>query len=491
VAFIRPVFSTSVSSLAVFALLCVSDVAGAAEHLWIDPRAEARVTLTDNAFLTLSDRVQDAVLNVSPGINVRWESKRITAGADYAYDYYYFLSDGGEDIRHNMFGTLDAEVIEDHLNIGARASLRQQFLDQRGALSTNSANRTENRRLIQNYTSTAILKGGLRNLADWRLTYRFGITRSPADNLEDETLPVNFSDDESHEILASMGSGDRFHNFEWRLFANSSRVYRNLDVNDYRNERAGGELKFKFNRFFQLIGDVGYTSNDFQTDVLSEDGLAWNAGFRWTPGRKLDLTAMYGREGQRETWYANLQYFFSVRFDFAGSYQDTLSANSIVTNDSLQDFGFNEELGISNSGGLPIDETDPVFTLSDVDFRRRTTQGTFSLRQKRTKFSMRGNYELRTYDDGRGTAKSWGGALSFNRRITERDNIEGSIGFRESQFEGETRVDRYIEASLDYTVTLSRYFKAAVGYAHSERQSSEPGADLEENAITFYLRGTF
>lgn len=461
------------------------------QHFWIDPRAEARVTLTDNALLTLTDRVQDAVLNPSAGLNMRWEGRRLRAGVDYALDYYYFLSDNTSDTRHNMFGTLDAEVIEDHLSISSRASIRQQYLDQRGAISNNSANRTDNRRTIQNYTSTAILKGGLRDIADWRFTYRFGLTKTPADNLDDETLTVNFSDDESHEFVASIGSGDRFNNFEWRLFAESSRIYRSLDVNNFRNEQAGAEAKFKFNRFFQLIGDVSYSSNDFQSNELSEEGFGWNAGFRWTPGRKLDLTALYGRIGQRETWYANFQYFFNVRLDFTGSYQDILSANSIVTNDSLQDFGFDENLGISNASGLPIDETDPIFTLSDVDFRRRTARGTFSLRQKRTRFSLTGNHEWRTFDDESGTARSWGVTFRFDRNITQRETLSGRIGYRQSRFEDETRLDRYIEASLDYTVTLSRYFKAAVGYAHSERQSNEPGQDLEENAITFYLRGTF
>jgi hypothetical protein len=463
----------------------------AGDHFWLDTRAEARVTFTDNAELTLSDRLPETVLNFAPGVNARWESKRVQAGVDYAWDYFYFVRDKTEDVRQNMFGSLDAEVIDDHLNIGARASLRQQFLDQRGSISNSSANRTNNRRLIQNYTGTAIAKGGLREFANWRFTYRFGLSRSPADNLEDETLPVNFSDDESHEFVASIGSGTRFNNFEWSLFADSTRVIRSLDVNDYRNEHAGAEFKIKFNRFFQLIGDIGASRNGLQSAELSEDGFSWEAGFRWTPGRKLDLTVQTGREGRRETWYGSLQYFFSPRIDFNGNYQDTITSNSIVTNDSLQDFGFNPELGISNSQGLPIDETDPIFTYSDRDYRRQNAQGNLTIRQKRSELYIGGNMEWRTFDDDSGTASSWGANAGFTREITERQTISGGISYRQSRFEGETRIDNYIEANLDWSATISRYFKAAIGYSHSERQSNEPGADLEENALTFYLRGTF
>ena len=481
------------SKILVWPLLAASWSAtvAAADHLWLDARGEVRLSLTDNALLTLKDRVQDVVLNVSPGFNARWESKRVRAGVDYAFDYLYFLSDGSEDYRHSGFVSIDAEVIEDHFSVNGRASLRQQFLDQRGSISNSFANRTSNRRLIQNYTGSAILKGGLRDIADWRLTYRYGLTRTPADNLADLTLPVNFSDTNSSEIVASLGSGNRFNNFEWRIFADSSRITRSLEVNDFRNEHVGAEITYKFNRFFQVIGSAGYSRNDFQTAVLSEDGTTWEAGIRWTPGSKLDLTVMTGREGLRETWYATLQYFFSPRFEFNGNYQDTLSANTIVTNDSLQGFTFDENAGISNASGLPIDETDPIFTFSDIDFRRRNARAGFTVRQKRTTLYLRANMEWRTFDDGTGTAKSWGLNSGFDRKITSRSAIEGSVAYRQSRFEGQVRVDNYFEANLDWTTTLSRYFKAAVGLSHSERQSNEAGADLEENTLTFYLRGTF
>jgi len=463
----------------------------ASEHFWVDLRGEARLAISDNSLLTIKDRTPDVVLNMSPGINVRWESKRVRGGIDYALDYLYFISDKSADYRHSGFATIDAEVIKDHLSLNGRASLRQQFLDQRGSITNSFANKTDNRRLIQNYTGSAILKGGLRDIADYRLTYRYGLARTPADNLDDLTLPVNFSDTNSSEFVASIGSGNRFNNFSWRISADSSRVMRSLNVNDFKNEHIAGELTYKFNRFIQIFGSTGYSRNNFQADVLSEDGRTWNAGFRWTPGRKLDLTVSTGKEGQREVWYAALQYFFSARLDFNGTYQDTLSSNTIVTNDSLQGFTFDAEQGISNQSGLPIDETDPIFTYSDVDFRRRNGRGTFTLRKKRTTFYATGNIEWRTFDDSTGTAVSWGISSGFDRNVTENTSIKGSVGYRQSRFEGQFRIDNYIEANLDWTTELSRYFRAAIGLSHSERQSNEAGADLEENAVTFYLRGTF
>jgi len=476
---------------AVFFLFVIGTHSAFAQHVWIDPRAEGRITLTDNANLTEANRIQDAVLNVSPAINIRVEGARTRAAIDYAFDYLYFLSDGGTDTRHNLFGTLESEVWEDHLTLQGRASMRQQYLDQRGSLSNNFANRTDNRRMLQNYTGTAIMRGGLKDFADWRATYRFGISETPADNLDDDTLTTNFSDTVSHEVTLSLGSGKRFNNFEWRLFADSSRVQRSLDVNDFRNEHAGAELTYKFSRFFSLIGSIGYSRNNFQSEELSEDGLSWEGGFRWTPGRKLDLEVRHGREGKRKTWYGTLRHFFTVRFDFTGSYQDTITANSIITNDSLQDYRFDEDIGIRDGQGLPVDESDPRFSFSDVDFRRRVAQGTFTLRQKRTQWYVSGNMEWRTFDDDSGTARSEGISGGFEHKINEKTSLSGSVGYRRSRFEDQTRVDDFITANLDWTKTVSRYFRIAVGYAHSERQSTEQGSDLEENSLTFYIRGTF
>lgn len=469
-----------------------------AQHIYIDPRAEVRISATDNANLTETDKVRDGVLNSAIGFNARIDGNRANLAVDYSLDHFLFLTDGGSDYRQNLFGTLDAEVWEDHFTVNGRASLRQQFLDQASSLSGSSANQTANRRLVQEYTGTGIFRAGLREFADARLTYRVGLTRSPADNLLDETLPVNFSDSTSHEFSASIDSGDRFRLFQWRLFGDSTRVIRSLDVNDFRRERAGGEVTVKFNRFFQLTGNLNVSSNDLQSDVLSEDGFGWEAGFRWTPGRKLDLSVSYGREGAREIWYASLQHFFSIRFDFTGSYTDTISANAIVSNNNLNSLRFNGEQGIENGAGLPIDETDPNFSFSDTDFRRRAAVGTFTLRQRRTTSYLTGNAEWRTFDDGTGTGRSWGVSMGTDHEINEKTSISARLSFRQSLFDNgvvvdtlTSRIDNFIVGNLSWTKTVSKYLRIALSYDHSQRFSNVDGQDLEENVLTFYLRGTF
>lgn len=462
-----------------------------AQHIYVDPRVEIRVTGTDNATLSETDREYEAVLNSAVGMNARIDGNRLRLALDYSLDHFYFITSGTDEFRQNAFGTLDAEVWEDHLTINGRASLRQQFLDQRGSLSGSAANRTANRRLVQEYTGTGIFRTGIRDYADFRATYRIGLQRSPADNLDDETLPINFSDSTSHELTAAIDSGDRFRNFQWRIFGDSSRVIRSLDVNDFRKERAGAEVRLKPNRFIQIFGNVNVTSNDFQNAVLAQDGFGWEGGLRWTPGGKLDASVSYGKEGARDVWYGSLQYFFSARFDFTGSYTDRITANTIVSNDTLNSLSFNSELGITNTENLPIDETDPNFSFSDVDFRQRAAVGTFTLRHKRTTSYLSGNYEWRTFDNDDGTGRAWGITVGTDHEINEKTSLNARLSFRQSLFEDGVRVDDFIVGNLSWTKTVSRYFRVAMSYDYSQRRSNLEGENLRENAVTLYLRGTF
>ncbi len=462
-----------------------------AQHVWFDPRVESKLAYSDNSLLTEANRQSDLVLNFAPGLNTRIEGRKLRGALDYSYDYLRFMSDGSTEGRHNLFGTFDMDVWEDHLTVNSRASLRQVFLDRGGSLSKSIANKSSNRRLVQSYTGSAILKGTIRNYADWRVSYRYGLTLSPADNLDDETITSNFSDTQTHEIRASLGSGQRFNNLEWRLFATSQRSQRSLEVNDFTSETAGGELNLKFSRHFALLGSLGYASNGLQSSALAADGISWETGFRLTPGSKLDLTMKWGKEGNRTKWYGRLQHFFSVRLDLAATYTDTITSNAIVLNDNLQSLQFDPSRGIIDSQGLPVDETDPSFSLSDVDFRRRNVNAVLTWRHKRSQLYVNGNMEWRTFDDSSGTAASWGLSTGFKRSINKNTDLSGTISYRRSRFEDGVRVDNYIVGSLDWSKRLSKYFTLAVNASHSQRQSNEQGSDLMENALTLYLRGTF
>ena len=79
--FVRNVFLLSVAHLG-----CAT--AASAQHIWVDPRGEAKLTYSDNIDLTNSDRTGGFVLNTSAGFNSRVEGRKLKGAIDYALDYY-------------------------------------------------------------------------------------------------------------------------------------------------------------------------------------------------------------------------------------------------------------------------------------------------------------------------------------------------------------------------------------------------------------------
>ncbi len=462
------------------------------QSLQIDPRLDMQATYTDNVTLLETGGTSDYVLSASPGLNIRGKSARIEASVDYWFEQLWFGRSGETDRRHYLYGLLDAEIWKDHLTMTARAGVSPTFLDRQQSLSGSSANISTNRRTVQNYAVAGKYSGRISNFANMSASYEFGLSLSPADNLNDETLPLNFSDSETQRFRANIGSGKRFRHFEWAVSAMSHRVSRSLDVNNFRSDVYLAEAWYKLNRKLSFVGAVGETRNDFVTDALGQQGFKWDVGMQYVPSLAADFLVRYGKEGQRETWNFKASTLFNRRTELKVSYIDILSATALNSNDALNAYTLDTRLGIVDGNGLPVDVTDPSFSLSDTDFRSKTWKVFLKWLHKRDTVYFSGSRELRTFDDlTRGDSLSWNIAAGWDHKINPRSDIGFNASFRRSSFEGQTRKDDYILASLEYKTNLYRNVIAALSLNHSERFSNVEGGDLAENAISLYIRSTF
>ncbi|UTW54154.1 TIGR03016 family PEP-CTERM system-associated outer membrane protein [Kordiimonas sp. SCSIO 12610] len=458
----------------------------------IEPRLEVGATFSDNVNLQENDRVSDLVLRASPGINLRGNGRRFEGSLDYSADFLWFLNDGDTDIRHNLFGLANAEVVRDHFFLSGRATIQETFLDREEGFSGNIANRSANRQVVQTYTGEARLQGRFNNVANWSIGYELGLTFSPADDLDNENLSTFFSDSVSHEVTALVDSGDRFSNLRWQLFANARRVSRSIDeAGSFRDDRAGVDLTYKLTREFALVGSAGVSNNDFNIFLLDNDGFFWNSGFLWTPSDRLTLTARAGKDGERTTVSGSFFHRLSKRVNIEASYTDELSTNSLILNDNLDTFNFNNQFGIVDGNGRTLNNIDPSFTLSDVDFRRRFGRVRLEWFRKRTTLFVTGDAEWRTFDNNTGTARTLGGSVGYDRNLDRKTTLRVAASYRRTEFENSARVDNFILGSVSWTRRLSRHINLSVSYNYSDRLSNEAGQDIRENAVSAFIRGTF
>ena len=489
----RSVFLVIAASVALSACITGSQTTNPNDNLRFafEPRGEVTLTLTDNANLTESNRVGDAVLGITPGFNFRRRGPRLEASVDYSYNYLTFLESGETDGRHNLFGLVDLDVWRNRLAVEFRGSLQQTFLNRQAGLSGSIANISENRRLVQTYSTGLNFNTDIRDWVDVNTRYQFAIQLSPADNLDDPTITSNFSDTVSHDLTHSLSTGERFNRFFARGSVSVRRAIRSLDVNNFRDDRALAEAGYRFSEAFRVRGGVGWAVNDLQLAVNQEDGFTWDVGFDWTPSRRTSLSASYGREGSRQTTTIDFETEPTRRTRFIARYTDQIQAVAFELADGVENLSFDEDFGIVTSQGLPASTANPVFTLNDVDFRQKAASATLQWNHRRDAYFINGTYEERTFDDGSGTSITWGVSQSLRHSINPREEVTLSSSFRRNEFEGGERVDDNWRASVEYRKTFSRFFIGAMTYSYSYRNSSVQGGDLLENALTFYLRATF
>lgn len=457
----------------------------------LQPRVETRFTLTDNVLLTETDTITDTALILSPGLNYQARGAHLDAAVDYWVDYLVFLNDGTTESRPNGVAVIDYIGLDDRLRLSGRGSLQQSFIDRQQSLSGNIGNRSENRQLIQTYTASAEFTSRIRNVADYTLRYRFGVSLSGADDLDDDSFTTRFSDTTSHEGDITVDTGERFGWLRLRADGRVRRVERSLDVPSFRNDRWSGEIWFRLARSFWLIGSAGYTDNNLQNSDLAEEGFFWESGFRWVPSRRTTFEARYGQVGNRPLWDVSLNHQLTRRVDIRATYVDRISANTIVGNLGLEGFSRDDNLGIVDPSGQPITQVDQPFTLSDIDFRRQAGNVTLNWRDKRNQVFLNSSYERRTFDDDSGVSVSWSGGTGYSHRITRNSDFRAEASYRSNDFEGGDRRDQTILASLSYRKTFSRNVFGDITYNYSQRFSNAEGGDLRENAVTLFLRARF
>ncbi len=457
----------------------------------ISPRINLEVTATDNVFLTPDNREFDLALIASPGINIGIEGRRVQASVDYGLDYLYFVLDGSTDIRPRAFALVDAELIDNRFFVSGRASVQQTFLDRTASLSGSNANISDNRRAVQNYSGEARLLGQFANYADWNVTYNYGLQLSPADDLTDDTLPTTFSDSQNQELSIEVDTGDRFGKFGGRIRATAQRVSRSLTDLDFENDRLTGELSYRLDRTFSVFASTGISRNSLQSTAAGGDGFAWDGGFRWAPSRRTEFEARYGREGPRTTALVQGVFRPGRRLNFTVNYTDQVTANSFLQNTGLTNLQFDDRLGITDLTGIPVDQTNPAFTLSDIDFRRRAADIGIRWQNLRNIIFLTASFEERIFDNETGTSSNWGVSAGYDRRLTPKSDARFSASYRRNLFEGSDRVDNVVIASAEYLYNFSRYFVFRIGYDFSVRQSNDETGDLLENALGLELRGVF
>lgn len=290
-------------SLLGFSLLCMG-VPVHAENWRITPTLAVTETLTDNVFLTASDKKHSLVTAITPGISIDGKGARTSLRLSYTltgqfYSPGYSSSDadrlpGQKSASNSHQNALTAvgmlEAIEDWLFIEATGTISQQYLSAFGTVSpsNSNANVNNNQTETSSYSISPHIKGRLFSSTEYLLSYRATVTSSQSGLVSDTT---------ANEWLGKLNGSTRWSALGWALDASrltnnyqANRLTNNAQRRDYENTKYQLSLLYRFNPQIQVSMFGGQESQNY-VSLNQETHTTHGFGFVWTPSPRTELSA--------------------------------------------------------------------------------------------------------------------------------------------------------------------------------------------------------
>jgi uncharacterized protein (PEP-CTERM system associated) len=266
------------------ALMCIAAHAHA-EGWRITPRIAVSETLTNNLFLTSTNRTSDLVTGITPGISIEGQGGRASLRLNYGLTQNLYARESSQNnLQHalNAFGTLEA--IEDWFFIDASGTISQQLISAFGQTSPSDANINNNQTETAYYSISPYIRGRFLSSTEYLLRYTASTTRADSSQVSDTT---------TNQWLGRINGNTRWGPLSWSLDASSNSVQYDIG-RDRDDTRYGLTLSYRLTPQFQFSLIAGRETNNLvslEDETYSDSGY----GFVWTPSPRTKLDARMTR----------------------------------------------------------------------------------------------------------------------------------------------------------------------------------------------------
>ena len=333
-----------------------------------------------------ADEVNQAGLELAPGIYAAYRSARARGAIDYSLIGRAWEDSSYDDASHRLAANGDYTVVPELLFVRGSASYDDAIVDPaRGG--NYGGYGIFDRTNIQEFGAASVNPYLQRRFSDFQfdVSYTYGRVWY-LDDVETGSLFLDNQDSIDQTALVSFGSADQDRAFDFRVFYEwqGSEFERSPD---YRYDRAGLELGARLARTLRLVADGGAESD---LDVSTEDGGLdseyWHVGLVWTPDARTVAEARYGQRFFGDSW--SLRISRQVRFvNIEATYEEDPTVET--RNLALGDF---------DPGELPPTAPgDNLSSASSSPFVARNAALAVVAEGARTRLSLRGYRNERDY----------------------------------------------------------------------------------------------
>lgn len=462
--------------------------------------------ISDNVCLRDSDKDVRGAATITPDVYLRGEGARASLYLAGAVEYNSLADSdldcgrgpAGRGNRQAVVPRLryrgDLEVIDNWLTLESDAFVGRNPIDPFAAGGRDNLNARDNTNITYHYGVGALLERPVFDAADLRLRYRYSEQYNEVNVLGDS------SEDRVEFDLGTERSGNRFTTGVAGRYSNVQ--YEASDQGPaFDNTLSSAEIRaaLQFNPAWQINGLVGEEWNEFTSARDDVDGGYWDAGVRWTPNDRIEVSVGTGERFFGTTPRALVRYHHKRR-ELVVSYERTLTfPRNLRTAGNFDDPLVPGIGGDPNFGQLPGDplmvDGQPTFLgNTPVINERLAMRYRFTGRRTTITFAAANSEQERTEDGGEAEfsdvsltfSRSLSATLTGNARLSwsEREGQGGNVG----PFGQRSQTWR---AGVGFTRQLGNDTTVTLGYQHARQESDFVLNRYSENRVTLSIRHQF
>jgi len=450
----------------------------------LEPTLGISETYSDNVDQEPDGQETDAFLtDVTPGTTLRWSGGRTTAALDLAITGRHQTSgaDKGVEVLPDVGATASSELVQDHLFIDASAAVGLELLN------TRQQNTTANNTIVQTYSAGPRLANRFGSFADGQAFYRFNQV------IDDDSNSLG--DDTEHTIGVGLSAGPDFTVLRWSLNGEASRTQRDT-LHDITETDSSLGLEYIVDRNFSLLGSVGYQTYDEGNAANDFDSISWDAGFRWQPGPRTDITATYGERDNTKSFAGDLRYAISPQTSLFATYAEDLETGQDRLNQDLSFLTVDPNTGnlINSRTGQPFNNSTAITTIDNTTRRVKTLTVGLNGTRGRNNFGISGIAQRSREQGAVGAANdedAYSVGLNFGRQLTPDSSLGFNASYARNKFKIDGRRDDEYSAGVSYSYNIFRNISAVGAYSYTEQNSTLAVDEFVENQVSIGVNMSF
>ncbi|MDB4476043.1 TIGR03016 family PEP-CTERM system-associated outer membrane protein [bacterium] len=459
---------------------------------------------SDNICLQPDDKEGKAVGTVTPSVNLRGEGARARASLSGSVEYNTLAessltcSGRGQNFNNReafvprLSALGELEAIENWLVFDASAQASQNAINPFAAGGDDNLNGVGNTNVTYRWGVGATIDRRLSEV--WRLLLGYNY------NEQYNSVSRALGDSQEDRVVFDFGMNPATSRFSAGLAGRYSEVTFDGSTGQepFVNKLSSVELRtaLQVSDSWQLNALAGQEDNVFLSNVPEIDGNYWDAGVRWAPNSRVEVTAGYGERFFGETPRFSISYRHK-RSSLRASYDRDLQ---FPRNIRAADGGLDPGDPLVPDVDLPGDPVggagDPTFIgQTPVLNERFTLNYRFNARRTTISLTASDSQQTRAQDGRQGSFRNFSAAVT--RSLSSGLSAFGRLSYRESEgANSDDSIDlaRGFETwrgTLGLNQRLSSKTSMALAYAYIDQQSVNDFRSFVENRVTLTLRYNF